>query len=112
MIIIAGVINIDPDKRAACLAASEPLQLATRRDEPGCHAYVFSADPCEPGHIAVYELWDDAETLQAHFVHENYTNMRTMFGQHGITGSTVRKYRTDADAPVYNEQRIATATFD
>jgi len=112
MIIIAGTIHIAPEKRAACLEASEPLQAATRRDEPGCLAYVFAPDPCEPGHISVYELWEDAPTLEAHFKHPNYTDMRTMFGVHGITGADVRKFRIDAVAPVYNAERIATTSFD
>lgn len=112
MIIIAGTISIAPDRREACLAEATALQHATRIDEPGCLAYVFSADPVEPGHIVVYELWTDTDSLHAHFQHPNYTAMRTMFASHGITGSSTRKYRTDADAPVYNDQRIATASFD
>lgn len=110
-IVIAGTISIDPARRDACLAASVPLQQATRTDEPGCLAYVFSPDPAELGDIAVYELWSDAESLGAHFLHANYVAMRTMFGEHGITGSSVRKYRIDAEAPVYNAERIATTSF-
>lgn len=112
MIIIAGTITIDPERRATCLAASVALQEATRRDEPGCLAYVFSADPAEPGHITVYELWADAASLEAHFLHPNYLDMRTLLGSHGITGADVKKYRVDASAPVYNAQRVATASFD
>ncbi len=112
MIIISGVISIPPDKRAACIEASIPIQQATRDDEPGCSAYVFSADPCDAGSISVYELWEDAPSLAAHFLHENYFNMRNMFGQHGITGAVTHKYRIDAVAPVYNAERIATTDFD
>jgi quinol monooxygenase YgiN len=112
MIIISGTISIPADKRAACLEASIPMQMATRTDEPGCLAYVFSADPCDAEAITVYELWQDAPTLAAHFLHQNYFNMRDMFGRHGITGAVTRKYRIDADAPVYNADRIATVEFD
>lgn len=111
MIIIAGTITIPAEKRAACLEASAPLQLATRRDEPGCLAYIFSADPIEADQIKVYELWEDAATLEAHFLHPNYTDMRTLLGRSGITGADVHKYRIDAVAPVYNAQRVATASF-
>jgi quinol monooxygenase YgiN len=112
MIIIAGTITIDPDRRQACLDATAALQQATRVDEPGCLAYVFGADPVEPSHISVYELWADAASLDAHFLHANYVATRALLGTHGITGSSVRKYRIDADAPVYNEHRIATTSFD
>ena len=112
MIIISGRIFIDPPKRAALLEASKPLQQATRDDEPGCEAYVFAADSCEPGTISVYELWSDAPSLAAHFLHENYFNMRKLFGEHGISGAETMKYRIDAKAPVYNAERIATTDFD
>ena len=112
MIIISGVISIPADRRAACLDESRPLQQATRDDEPGCLAYVFSADPCDDTAIVVYELWQDPPSLAAHFLHRNYTDMRALFGRHGITGAVTRKYRIDADAPVYNADRIATVDFD
>ncbi len=112
MIIIAGDIFIPADKRTAALEGSVPFQQGTRDDEPGCQAYVFSADPCRDDVIAVYELWDDAESLAAHFHHENYWNMRSFLGQSGITGSSVQKYRIDASGPVYGDDGVASATFD
>ena len=112
MIIIAGDIFIPAEKRAACLEATAHLQQATRDEEPGCSAYVFSADPCRPDVITVYELWEDAESLAAHFLHPNYTNMRAKLGELGITGAAVDKFRIDARAPVYGPDGIATAHFD
>ena len=110
MIIISGRIFIDPPKRAALLEASKPLQQATRDDEPGCEAYVFAGDPCEPGTISVYELWSDAPSLAAHFLHENYFNMRKVFGEYGITGTKISKFRLDAEDGVYVDG-VATAKF-
>jgi quinol monooxygenase YgiN len=112
VIIIAGTITIAPERRADLLAACEPFQRSAREDEAGCLAYVFSADPLEPGQIAVYERWTDAESLDAHFLHPNYLEMVNLFVVHRITGFDVRKFRIDADAPVYNAQRKATASFD
>lgn len=111
-IIIAGEIYLPPERRADCLAAGAPLQEATRRDEPGCLAYVFAADPLRPDVITVYERWADAAALEAHFQHPNYTGMRRIFAEHGITGATPMKYRIDAVAPVYNADRVPTASFD
>lgn len=109
-IIIAGEIYIDPTKRDACIAAGLPHQTATRRDEPGCLAYVFSADPVDPGILCVYERWADAATLEAHFEHENYFNMRTVFAAHGITGTKISKFRLDAEDSVYVDGK-ATSKF-
>ena len=112
MIIVAGTITIPPAARAAALGASAALQAATRNDEPGCLLYVFAADPVEPDRISVHELWSSAEELEAHFLHANYRDMRVLLGSHGITGAVVSKYRTDAEAPVYNSSGIANASFE
>jgi quinol monooxygenase YgiN len=112
VIIIAGTITIAPDRRAACIAATEPYQRSTREDEAGCAAYVFSPDPLHTDRIAVFERWMDAEALDAHFLHPNFHAMRALLGEHGITGAEVRKYRVDAEAPVNNAERVPTASFD
>jgi quinol monooxygenase YgiN len=113
VIIIAAQLDFaDQQTRDTAVATSAPIQQATRDDEAGCHVYCFAADPCVPTRIQVYELWEDAPSLAAHFLHENYFNMRTMFGQHGITGAVTHKYRIDAVATVYNADRIATTDFD
>ena len=50
MIIIAGVIDLaDPARIDEAIEKAKPLQQATRDNEPGCHAYVFSVDPCVEG---------------------------------------------------------------
>ncbi len=106
-VIIAGEIDVPPDRRDACLAAIAELQLATRRDEPGCLAYVFSADPVTPGRIVVYERWESAESLLAHFQHPNYHATRQQLGAFGLTGATVERFRVDAAAPVYDPDGVA-----
>jgi quinol monooxygenase YgiN len=112
MIIIAGVIDFDSkESRDAAAVGSAPFQKATRDDEPGCRAYCFAPDPVVDTRIQVYELWDDAPTLAAHFLHENYFNMRDFLRGSGMTGAENRKYRVDADAPVYNDDHVATVEF-
>ena len=112
MIIIAGEIEFGTEEqRNAALAKSAPLQQATRDDEPGCRAYVFSGDPCQPTIMSVYELWDDEASLAAHFHHENYHNMRLMLGEMGIVGADNNKFRCDLKEPVYDDTRTARADF-
>ena len=97
MIIIAGTIDLaDPAKRD---------------EEPGCRAYVFAADPCVPGRIAVYELWEDEGSLAAHFKHRNYFNMRDMLGSVGLAGADNKKYRCDLAEPVYDTTGTPRADF-
>ena len=111
MIIIAGTIEVDADKRDPCVVASTPIQQATRDDEPGCLAYCFSADPAVPERIQVYELWTDQESLAAHFAHPNYFAMRKMFADYGPLKAHNLKYRIDASEPVYDPSHTPRADF-
>ena len=112
MIIIAGTIDlVDPNKRDEALVFARKLQQKTRDEEPGCLAYVFSADPCVAGRLAVYELWQDEASLAAHFKHANYTNMRDALGRVGLKGGDNKKYRIDFSEPVYDPTFTPRADF-
>ncbi len=111
MIIIAGWIDVEPSDRDALIAASLPVQKATREDEPGCSGYVFTVDPLVAGRIHVYENWDSAEDLEAHFRHPNFTAMGVLIRGYRRIGSQTTKYRVDASAPVRNADGVATAEF-
>ncbi len=112
MIIVAGHLEYaDRDARDAILEAGAPLQQATRDDEPGCAAYCFSADPVVDTRIRVYELWEDQESLAAHFEHPNYDEMREVFHRFPRTGGEVRKYRCDLSEPLYDETGTIRADF-
>ena len=104
MIIIAGTIDLaDPSQIDEAIEKAKPLQQATRDDEPGCQAYVFSKDPCVAGRIAVYELWDDEASLAAHFKHDNYPNVGGLLQGFGLAGADHNKLRCDHKEPVYDE---------
>lgn len=112
MIIIAGYLEfVDKENRDGAVAAGRDLQQATRDDEPGCLAYVFTSDPCEDRRVHVYELWEDEAALSAHFQHPNYTEMRTTLRQFDRSGGDVRKYRCDLSEPVYDDTGVARADF-
>jgi quinol monooxygenase YgiN len=112
MIIVAGTIDLaDAARRDEALRIASVLQQKTRDEEPGCHAYVFSADPCVAGRICVFELWQDEASLAAHFRHENYTNMRAALGRLGLAGADTRKFRVDLSEPVYDASFTPRADF-
>ena len=112
MIIISAVLEFESrEARDAAAYGSADLQKATRDDEPGCVAYCFGIDPVDETRIQVFEQWADADTLEAHFVHENYVEMRKFLHKAGLVKSHAEKYRIDAVAPVYNAERVATAQF-
>lgn len=111
MIIIAATLSFSTrEHRDAAVEGSAAIQKATRDDEPGCLAYCFAADPAEPTHIQVYELWTDAERLAAHFEHPNYAAMVELLGTNpGFLASDNRMYVADDRGPVYGPDRAFRA---
>ena len=113
LIVVEAAIKVaDPSARDALIERSAPIQKATRDDEPGCVVYCFAGDPCAPDLIQVYELWDSPESLAAHFLHQNYLDMRAMLGAGGLVSAVSRKHRVDATAPVYGPDHHPSATFE
>jgi quinol monooxygenase YgiN len=103
MIIIAGTIDLtDASRRDEALQLAAVLQKKTREEEAGCHAYVFSADPCVTGRPCVYELGQDEASLAAHFEHVDYRSMREALGRLGLKRADNSKYRVDLREPVYD----------
>ena len=66
--------------------------MATRKEERGCRDYCFAPDPAVPTRVQVYELWDDGESLAAHFKHENYRKMVELLSAANVKESINRAY--------------------
>ena len=105
MIIVTAVLSFETAAdRDAAVAATAQAQKATRDEEDGCLAYCFAADPSEPNHIQVYELWTDPESLSAHFDHPNYAAMvEILHNCSGYLASDNHLYIADDRGPVYGE---------
>jgi quinol monooxygenase YgiN len=110
-IIIAGWVDVDPSVRDQLVAATAPLQAATRDDEPGCLAYVISADPVVPERIQIYECWASADDLETHFRHPNFFATGDVLRSQPRLGGGATKYRIDATGPVRGPDGQATAQF-
>ena len=112
MIVVAARLDFaDQKTRDEVATVSAPIQKATRDDEPGCHAYCFAADPCEPNRIQVYELWEDEASLAAHFTHPNYLAMRDLLMGYKPTGSWNQMYLTVKNEPVYGPNNAIRSKF-
>ena len=110
MIAIIGHIDVDQAARDDLVASTADLQREVH-DEPGCLAYTISADPTDQGRISIVELWESAETLQAHFVHPNIVAISDALRARPRLGSSTMKYRIDAAAPVRGDDGRASAAF-
>ena len=102
MIIVVAALNFDDQAaRDRAVELVTDVQMATRAEEAGCYDYCFAADPSVPNRIQVYELWEDSDSLAAHFEHSNYHKMVELLGQAGLRESINQAYLVERGEPVY-----------
>jgi quinol monooxygenase YgiN len=108
MIIITATLSFETEAdRDRAVESTAPVQQATRDDEAGCLAYCFAADPVEPTHVQVYELWTDPENLARHFDHPNYAAMiEVLQNCGGFVKSENRLWAAEDRGPVYQDGRF------
>ena len=110
-ILIVGTITVEPERRAGMLEAIRPLVDRTRREEPGCLAYAFTADTVDDGLVQVIEHWRDEASLAAHFTHPNFFATKDTLHEHGSGASANQKFRVDLREPVRDDERRYRADF-
>ena len=110
-IVIAAQIDLDPAQRAEALASAK-VHIDAALAQEGCIAYDWSADGNNPARVNVCEEWESEAALAHHFANAAYAGMRDHIGQFGMTGAASKKYRVDAEGPVYNDAGVATEAFD
>lgn len=64
MLIIAGYVEVDPERRDAYVAAH--LDLVRRgRQAPGCLDFAITADPVSASRVYTFERWESRPDLDA-----------------------------------------------
>ena len=101
IIVVAALEFHNQADRDSAVELTREVQLATRVEEAGCYYYCFAPDPSVPTRIQVYELWEDSDTLAAHFEHPNYHKMVELLGQANIKESINQAYLVERGEPVY-----------
>lgn len=101
IIVVAALRFKNQTDRDRAVEVTSEVQLATRVEEPGCHDYCFAPDPSVPTRIQVYELWEDSESLAAHFKHANYTKMVELLSNANILESINKAYLVERSESVY-----------
>lgn len=64
MVIVAGHLMVDPTQRESYLADCVGVVEQGRRT-PGCLDFCISADPIDPGRIAIFERWESQAAVEA-----------------------------------------------
>ena len=102
MIIVVAALEFETQEaRDHAVELTRDVQMATRVEEAGCRDYCFAPDPSVPTRVQVYELWDDSDSLAAHFKHPNYDKMVELLGSAGIKESINQAYLVERGEPVY-----------
>ena len=109
-IVIAGTVDVPPEKREAALKDAQPL-IEAALAEKGCVAYDWTADPYQPGRIHVFEEWETGADLAAHLKAEPYLKMLGHLSGVGIVNAVTQKYRVDHFEPVYDPEGVPRADF-
>ena len=104
MIIVVAALEFGSEAdRDHAVALTADVQRLTREEEPGCHDYCFAPDPAIPTRMQVYELWEDSDSLVAHFEHPYYERMAGLLRGVGIVSSTNQAYLVERGESVYTE---------
>jgi quinol monooxygenase YgiN len=99
MLIVAGVIQIDANRRAAAEEAFAAMRAATLKEE-GCIEYQAYVDRTDPGTLFMFEKWKDQAALDAHFTSPHMAQFGAALGGLGIRGMDVKKYVVSSEGPV------------
>jgi quinol monooxygenase YgiN len=99
MIVIAGHVTIDPQKREPAEAAAREMMQETRR-EAGCISYTFSADLERAGRFLIFEEWEGDEALRAHFAAPHMARFQKAMGGLGVREMKVQRYEVSKVGPV------------
>jgi len=100
VIVIAGVIRIDPARSAEAVAAAREMMEETHK-EPGNIAYVFSRDLAEEGLFHLFEKWRSQEDLDLHFGAPHMASFQKKIGGLGVKEMQVEKYEIASVGPVF-----------
>ena len=99
MLIVTGIIEIDPEHVTSAQAAAVKMMEETRK-EAGCLAYEFSQTIEAPHRLRVYEEWESEAALQAHFETRHMAAFREALGEIGLLSREIYKIEAGEKMPL------------
>jgi quinol monooxygenase YgiN len=109
-IVIAGAVDVAPEKRELTLKDARPL-IEAALAEHGCVEYSWTAELSIPGRIRVFEEWESEADLAVHLAGQPYRGMLAHLSGVGILKAFTQKYRVDLIEPVYDPEGRPRADF-
>lgn len=99
MLLVAGTFRIQPEDRDAAVAAMQWMMTETAKED-GCVSYTFSADLSNPTVFHLFEEWESAEHLQAHFVAPHMPEFQAKLAGLGEVERSIFRYDDPAKSPL------------
>ncbi|MDQ0574309.1 putative quinol monooxygenase [Agromyces albus] len=96
MLIIAGYLELDPNRRDDYVAAHTDL-IARARQADGCLDLAISADSVHETRVNLFERWKSEEALEAWRATSNPPQLDVQF-----VGGDVMKYTIDHVSPAFD----------
>ena len=91
MLIVSGIISVDPSDHDRMVELIGPLVEATLAEE-GNVTYGFWAAPAEPGVFRVYEEWASPDAMGLHMASEHMATFLAGMGQLAVTGTELYQH--------------------
>lgn len=91
MLVVTGLVTVDPADAAAFRAAAAVMSTETRQ-EVGCRTYAFYEDVERPGVFRVYEEWDNQTTLTDHGNAPHMAEFRAKLSKLNILSRDIQKF--------------------
>lgn len=99
MIIVTGVAEVSPDSVDVIRDAARIMAVKSR-EESGCHAYAFYEDIEQPGRFRIYEEWETADALRAHFATPHMAEFNKALGSVSLLKLEIEQFERGPDIKV------------
>lgn len=91
MLIVSGIISVDPAHHDPMVDLIGPLVEATLAEE-GNVTYGFWASPSEPGVFRVYEEWASPDAMGLHMASDHMATFLVGMGGLNVTGTELYQH--------------------
>ena len=91
MLIVSGIISVDPVDHDQMVELIGPLVEATLAEE-GNVTYGFWASPSEPGVFRVYEEWSSPDAMGLHMASDHMATFLVGMGGLTVTGTELYQH--------------------
>ena len=98
-LVIAGHLQIRPGAVPQFVDAAKAVMTGSRA-EPGCRAYQFTTDLADPSRFAVFEEWESAEALNAHYGTAHFGTFTAVIAELIDTVPDMTRYVVESSGPL------------